>query len=87
MFKVNSKNTRTTLMTLFWYFFVNFEHISHLFSKVSIVEFKQVNVNQGRGVFVELEHLGKHFVKNTRKKAPQGKILKFFFLDTLKITF
>ena len=58
MFKVNSKNTRTTLMTSFWCFFVNFEHISQLFSKISIVEFKQVNVNQGRGVFCGTRALG-----------------------------
>ena len=28
----------------------------------------------------------RHFVKNT-KKVPQGNILEFFFLDTLKIAF
>ena len=33
MFKVNNKDTRT----------VNFEHISHLVSSVSIVNFEQVN--------------------------------------------
>ena len=26
-------------------FFVNFEHISHLFSRVSIIDFEQVNVS------------------------------------------
>ena len=42
---------------------------------------------QGRGGFVEVRHFGKHFVKNTRKKGPQGKIWGFFLLDTLKTTF
>ena len=34
-----------TSLTSFWCFFVNFEHISHLFSSVSIVDFEQVNVS------------------------------------------
>ena len=34
-----------------------------------------------------LGHFYKHFVKNTRKKAPQGKMWEFFLLDTLKTTF
>ena len=36
MFKVNNKD-----------FTVNFEHISHLCSSVSIVNFEQVNIRQG----------------------------------------
>ena len=36
---------------------------------------------------MELGHFDKRFVKNTRKKAPQGKILELFSLDTLKTTF
>ena len=36
MFKFNNKNTGV--------FIVNFEHISHLFSIASLVDFKQVNV-------------------------------------------
>ena len=40
---------------------------------------------QGKRSFVKLEHLDKHFVKNTRKK--QGKTLELFFVDTLKTTF
>ena len=44
MFKVNNKNTRTTLMSLSGVFIVNFEHISHLFL-VSIADIEQVNVS------------------------------------------
>ena len=36
---------------------------------------------------MELEHFDKCFVKNTRKKTVQGKILELFPLDTLKTTF
>ena len=43
MFKVNSKNTRTTSLT-FLLFISNFEYISHFFSGVFIVNFEQVNV-------------------------------------------
>ena len=43
MFKVNSKNTRTTSLT-FLLFIGNFEYISHFFSGVFIVNFEQVNV-------------------------------------------
>ena len=42
---------------------------------------------QGRGEFVELGHFDKHFVKNTQKRAPQGNVLEFFFLHTLKTIF
>ena len=38
-------------------------------------------------VFVELGHFSKHLVKNTRNRDPQGDILEFFLLDTLKTTF
>ena len=47
----------------------------------------QPEIFQGRGGFVELGHFNKYFVKNTIKKAPQGKILEFFLLDTVTITF
>ena len=36
---------------------------------------------------MELGHIDKLFVKNKRKKAPQGKILELFHLDTLTTTF
>ena len=36
---------------------------------------------------MELGHFDKPFVKNTRKKAPQGKILEVFLLVTLKTRF
>ena len=42
MFKVNNKDTKTTPMASFWCFIVNFEHISHLCSSVSIVNFEHV---------------------------------------------
>ena len=38
-------------------------------------------------LFVTLEHLYKHFVKNTRKKGPAGKLLQIFLLDILKTAF
>ena len=45
MFKVNNKNTRKRHWRRSAVFTVNLEHVSHLFSSVSIVEFEQVNVN------------------------------------------
>ena len=36
----------------------------------------------GRGGFMKLGHFDKHFIKKSRKKAPQGKVLEFFLLDT-----
>ena len=42
---------------------------------------------QGRGGFVKSGHFNKPFVKKSRKKAPHGKSLEFFLLDTLKTTF
>ena len=47
----------------------------------------QPEIFLGRGSFVKLGHFDKHFIKKPRKKAPQGKFLKFFLLDTLKTTF
>ena len=47
----------------------------------------QPDIFHGRGGFVKLEHFDKHFIKKSRKTAPQGKILEFFHLDTLKTTF
>ena len=46
----------------------------------------QPEIFPGRGGFVKLGHFDKHFIKKSRKKAPQGKILELFFLDTLKTT-
>ena len=40
MFKVNNKDTKTTPLALFGVFIVNFEHISHLCSSFSIVNFE-----------------------------------------------
>ena len=47
----------------------------------------QTEIFQGSGGLVGLGHFYKHFVKNTRQKAPHGKIGEFFLLDTLKPTF
>ena len=47
----------------------------------------QPEIFQGRGGFVKLGHFDKHVIKKLRKKAPQGKDLEFFLLDTLKTTF
>ena len=38
-------------------------------------------------VFVKLGHFNKHFVKNSRKNRPAGKMLEFFRLDAFKTTF
>ena len=48
---------------------------------------RATRIFQVRGSFVELGHFDKFFVKNTRKKSTQGKILELFLLDTLKTTF
>ena len=48
---------------------------------------EQPEIFQGRGGFVKLGHFDKYFNKKSRKKAPQGKCLEFFLLDTLKTTF
>ena len=45
------------------------------------------DIFQCRGIFVKLGHFDKHFIKKSRKKARQGKILEFFLLDTPKTTF
>ena len=47
----------------------------------------QPEMFQGWGGCVELGHFDKLFVKNSRKKVPQGKILELFLLDTLKTAF
>ena len=38
----------------------------------------QPEIFQGRGDFVKLEHFDKYFVKISRIKSPEGKILEFF---------
>ena len=45
------------------------------------------DIFQGRGIFVILGHFDKHFIKKSRKKARQGKILEFFLLDTPRTIF
>ena len=52
-----------------------------------VVTDAQPEIFQGWVGFVKLGHFDKYFVKNSRKKGPTGKILKFFLLDTLKTTF
>ena len=47
----------------------------------------QPELFQSSGGFLELVHLDKHFVKNTRKKISAGKIFELFLIDTLKATF
>ena len=47
----------------------------------------QLELFQSSGGFLELAHFDKHFVKNTRKKIPTGKIFELFPIDTLKATF
>ena len=45
MFKVNNEDTKTTPWRRFGVFIVNFEHILHLCSSISIVNFEQVNAD------------------------------------------
>ena len=47
----------------------------------------QPDIFQGRGGFVKLGHFDTHFIKNSIKKGPAGKIWEFFLLDTLKTIF
>ena len=47
----------------------------------------QPEISQGRRGFVKLWYSAKHFVINSRKTVTQGKMLKFFLLDTLKTAF
>lgn len=47
----------------------------------------QPAIFQGGGGLVELVHCDENFVTNTRKKAPDGKMLEFFLLDSFKTTF
>ena len=42
---------------------------------------------KGSGIFAELEHFDKDFVKNTRKRGLQRNILEIFLLNTFKATF
>ena len=57
-----------------------------VYKKKQSAEYARI-LNVSDAGFVELGHFDKHFVKHTRKGAPQGKILEFFLLDTLKTTF
>ena len=73
MFKVDSKDIKTTsknehLLPLDMYtyvcsgvFVVNFEHISHLFFSVSIVDFEQVNVFWEPSLWATWTHPHFHF--------------------------
>ena len=47
----------------------------------------QPGVFRGRRVFLEWGRFDKRFMCDTQKKAPQGKILVFFFQDALKSAF
>ena len=47
----------------------------------------QPEIFQSRGSFAKLRHFDKHFIKRSRKKDSQGKLLEFFLLDTLKLHF
>ena len=46
--------------------------------KCSLITGAQPEIFQGREGFVKLGHFDKHFIKKSRKKAPQEKILEFF---------
>ena len=47
----------------------------------------QPKIFLGRGGFVKLGHFDKHFLKKSGKKAPQGKILEFFLVETFETAF
>ena len=47
----------------------------------------QPEMFHGKGGFLKLGHFDKYFIKNSRKKCPQGKISEFVLLDTLKTAF
>ena len=51
LLKVNNRNTTTKVWNMFWrrfgVFIINFEHISHLCSSASIVNFEHVNCRLG----------------------------------------
>ena len=47
----------------------------------------QTAIFQVGGGLMELVHCDEDFVTNTRKKAPHGKMLEFFLLDSFKTTF
>ena len=44
MFKVNNKDTRTTSKRRSGIFIITFDHISHIFSGVSIIDFEQEKI-------------------------------------------
>ena len=48
---------------------------------------RNLSGKQGGTRFVELDTSDKDFVKTLEKETPQGNILEFFLLDTLKNTF
>ena len=56
MSKINNKNTGTTSLTSFWYFYF-------IFSSVSIVDFKQVNVSLDEWDTMSNLHLQKKLTK------------------------
>ena len=47
----------------------------------------QPQIFQNREGFAELGHFDKPFIKTQERKAPQGKSLELFLLDTLKTIF
>ena len=47
----------------------------------------QPDIFHGRGGFVKLERFDKHFIKKSRKNAPQENIFGVFLLDALKTVF
>ena len=66
MFKVNNKVTKTTPLASFWYLIVNFEHISHLCSTVSVVNFEHVIAGWDRNnIFFDRTNNGRKFSKNS----------------------
>ena len=65
--------------------FISFQ--GFIFPYYMLLTGAQPEIFQGRGGLVKLGHFDKHFVKNSRKKGPAGKISEFFLLDTLKTTF
>ena len=67
------RSTQKKGVTFLFFFFETWTLVSFPHAGV------QPEIFQGRGGFVELGHFDKHFVKNTRKKAPQGKFFELIY--------
>ena len=77
MLQVNNEDSRVTSI-------VNLEQMSHLFL---VLQARNKKFFRAEVVLWNLGTLKNISSKTQEKKAPQGKILEFFSLDTFKTTF